>query len=59
MAKKSKLTNEGIGILCSELYLQLDYIFESGNRYGNIDNARQLVKRLNESIPKESRIREM
>jgi hypothetical protein len=51
------LTNEAVGILCSELLLQLDYIKESGNKYRNIDLARELVNRLNLSIPKESRLR--
>ena len=51
------LTNEAIGILVSELHLQLNYIQVSGNKYGNIDLARELVDRLNQSIPKEDRIR--
>jgi len=51
------LSNEAIGVLCSELFLQLDYIQESGNKYGNIDLAKQLVKRLNQSIPVKDRIR--
>ena len=51
------LSNEAIGILCSELLLQLNYIQESGNKYRNIDLARELVNRLNQSIPTKDRIR--
>jgi hypothetical protein len=54
---KKPLSNESIGILCSELYLQLNYIKKDGNKYHAIDHARQLVKRLNLSIPKELRLR--
>lgn len=45
------LNKEGVAILASELKLQLKYIRESGNKYGNIDLADQLANRLSKSFP--------
>lgn len=50
------ITNESLAILCSELRLQLNYIQEDGNKYHAIDHARQLVEKLNKSIPLKDRL---
>lgn len=57
MKNTAQITNEGIAILCSELFLQLNYIEKCGNLYKNIENARTLVNKLNNTIPAEDRIR--